>query len=221
MHFKLTLLHWYISNCEFWWWGRWRGEFHWEQARKLGRCNSYLRNLKLSLTDPLSRQKTYFSALHIAHSKTDKSLYGLRRPLLTQQQLHLMYSGKRWWGEWDIRQGSRIPLAPPSSQMVASLQGHYSCITAYVSRVHFIYAALYTEYMQQYTNTYTAYTAFTERHMPALLLLGWRRLLICCEGCYQLPDDTAQLEYWSLIMQMYQRRRLWTPRPVHPHSTLC
>ena len=115
-----------------------------------------------------------------------------------------MYSGKRWWGEWDIRQGSRIPLAPPSSQMVASLQGHYSCITAYVSRVHFIY----TEYMQHiYSKHIQTHIQRDIQHIRRLqkdicqpyysLVEGVCSSAVKAATSYQMTLHSWNIDHWS------------------------
>ena len=65
-------------------------------------------------------------------------------------------------------------------------------------------------------------THFSYKGLP-LLRISWSRLLICCEGCYQLPDGTAELEYLSLIKWWWhwitesQAKTFITPRLVHPH----
>ena len=127
----------------------------------------------------------------------------------------MMYSGKRRWGKYDIRQGSRIPSAPPS-QMVASLQGHYSCITAYMSRgrvpficiqhIYRIYEAIYSEHIKNiYTKRFTAYTTFRERHMAAALYFlveGVCSSAVKVVTSYQMTALTVQQEYLSWILQM-------------------
>ena len=60
--------------------------------------------------------------------------------------------------------------------MVASLQGHYSCIIAYIPRVHFIY----TEYMQNICKLHSIQTAETH------IMYGIYRITYMAYNIWQL-----------------------------------